>query len=363
MPRARTGVLAALALACAVWPAGHAGATGVQEPLLRPSTLARRPMSVLMLDAAAAGDRLVAVGERGTVLLSDNAGATWQQVDTPTSVTLTAVRFASRTQGWVAGHYGMIMATTDGGGHWKEQLDGVAAAKAALDYAHGLAPGEEQRERLVAEAERLVADGADKPFFDLYFLDERRGFAVGAYNLFFHTEDGGRTWRPCLDRLANPKGNHLYAIRGQGPNLYIAGEQGVLFRSTDSGRTFTRLPSPYAGSFFAMAVLPTGELIVAGLRGNVFRSVDSGDTWKRLEGLPPISWLASAVGADGNLWLGNQGGQVFTSRDKGESWAMVPQVPGVPALPLTGLLALGQGKVLMTSMRGLGLIEVPANPK
>ena len=187
MPRARTGVLAALALACAVWPAGHAGATGVQEPLLRPSTLARRPMSVLMLDAAAAGDRLVAVGERGTVLLSDNAGATWQQIDTPTSVTLTAVRFASRTQGWVAGHYGMIMATTDGGGHWKEQLDGVAAAKAALYYAHGLAPGEEQRERLVAEAERLVADGADKPFFDLYFLDERRGFAVGAYNLFFHT--------------------------------------------------------------------------------------------------------------------------------------------------------------------------------
>jgi len=67
--RARTGALAALALACAFWPVGHAGAAGVQEPLLRPSTLAREPMSVLMLDAAAAGDRLVAVNRRGSQLV------------------------------------------------------------------------------------------------------------------------------------------------------------------------------------------------------------------------------------------------------------------------------------------------------
>jgi len=67
---------------------------------MRPGTLVRKAMSEVMLDAVAVGDRLVVVGERGTVQLSDDAGATRRQIDTPTSVTLTSVRFASRTQGW-----------------------------------------------------------------------------------------------------------------------------------------------------------------------------------------------------------------------------------------------------------------------
>jgi photosystem II stability/assembly factor-like uncharacterized protein len=58
---------------------------------------------------ARAGKRLVAVGERGIVVLSDDDGATWRQASVPVSVTLAAVQFPTPTQGWVVGHYGVVL--------------------------------------------------------------------------------------------------------------------------------------------------------------------------------------------------------------------------------------------------------------
>jgi AraC family transcriptional regulator len=44
---------------------------------------------------------------------------------------------------------------------------------------------------MVRNAELLVSDGADKPFLDLYFKNDREGLGVGAYGLIFQTIDGG----------------------------------------------------------------------------------------------------------------------------------------------------------------------------
>src|SRR5688572_32351199 len=62
------------------------------DPPARPARLAARS---LLLDITHAGERLVAVGERGHVLQSDDAGATWKQAErVPTSAMLTGVHFA-----------------------------------------------------------------------------------------------------------------------------------------------------------------------------------------------------------------------------------------------------------------------------
>src|SRR5690349_8937389 len=56
-------------------------------PILRAaesSEPARLAAKSLLLDVARAGSRLVAVGDRGHVLLSDDEGGTWRQVIVPT---------------------------------------------------------------------------------------------------------------------------------------------------------------------------------------------------------------------------------------------------------------------------------------
>ena len=61
------------------------------------------------------------------------------------------------------------------------------------------------------------------------------GYAVGAYNLIFRTDDGGATWLPWFDRTDNPKFFNLYAIRPVAGDLYIAGEGGLVLKLDANG--------------------------------------------------------------------------------------------------------------------------------
>src|SRR4051794_32612400 len=63
----------------------------------------------MILAATQAGKRIVAVGERGVVLLSDDAGTSFRQAKSvPISSTLTSVKFVDARIGWAAGHWGVI---------------------------------------------------------------------------------------------------------------------------------------------------------------------------------------------------------------------------------------------------------------
>ena len=59
-----------------------------------PAVRGPRALDPLLLDVTRAGSRIVAVGELGIILLSDDEGVTWRQADVPAQVLLTAVAFA-----------------------------------------------------------------------------------------------------------------------------------------------------------------------------------------------------------------------------------------------------------------------------
>jgi len=208
------------------------------DVLQRPAELLRAPQRGVYLAATRAGERIVAVGERGAIVVSDDGGVGWRQVPSPVSATLTGVQFASAKSGWAIGHYGVVLGTRDGGDTWTLLLDGRRAAQATLDAAKASADASALSQKRLADAQRLVADGPDKPFLDLLFVDDQVGFVVGAYNLILRTQDGGKHWQSIADRLDNPKGLHLYTIAAEGTTLYIAGEQGLLLRSDDGGAQF-----------------------------------------------------------------------------------------------------------------------------
>lgn len=333
----------------------------ISEPQARPAFSSRVPTQSVLMDVTYAGERLVAVGERGIVLLSDDGGKTWRQAKVPVGVTLTRVKFSGTNAGWIVGHYGVVLHSADGGETWVQQLDGTTAAQLALAAAQSRAktsPADATVQWRLTEAKRLVQDGPDKPFFDIHFFDDKQGFIIGAYNLIFMTGDGGRTWHPWLDRLDNPKSLHLYAIAGVGETLYIAGEQGLFLRSQDRGKTFHRLTTPYAGSFFVVALQPSGQVTVAGLRGNSFRSVDQGASWEKVEGSPPISINVATVLQDGSLLLVNQAGQLLVSPATGGSLEPL-RTPLLPAL--SAVLPLRDGRLFGVGM--FGMMPIAASAK
>lgn len=346
--------LGALLLTCwlGLLPA-HAQPEHVDPMLRRPAVKVRFADKAFLLGVAKAGSRLVAVGERGIIILSDDGGRSWRQAQVPVSVTLTAVSFPTDMQGWAIGHSGVVLHSADGGNTWRKQLDGDQVAALALHAAQKqaarLGADNPLAKRMLGEANRLVTEGSNKPFFDLYFENDKRGYIVGAYNLAFKTEDGGSTWQYWSDRIDNPRGFHIYSIKAKDSTIYLAGEQGLFLRSSDAGGSFAQFATPYKGSTFTMSILPSGTVVLAGLRGNAYQSGDQGVNWQKIESGSMVSFSGSALTQNGALLLANQAGQLFISADQGLSLRLIA---GVELPPVSALVSLDDGAILAVGLRG-----------
>lgn len=227
----------------------------------------------LLTDIIAEQDNLIAVGERGHLLISQDAGATWNQKAVPTVSMLTAV-YSLGDRIWAVGHDSVIIASSDGGETWN-------------------------RQQYLPELQR--------PLMDVVFFDQQQGIAIGAYGAYFRTKDGGETWeREYHISLLHPDDQdylqdlkeedeefykqelaaimpHLNRVTKKGDLLMLAGESGLLAFSEDMGNSWTRLEPDYLGSFFDVTQLDSGEILAAGLRGNVFVSDGDFENWTRVK--------------------------------------------------------------------------------
>lgn len=320
----------------------------LDTPALRSDLAAQSMLTGLTL----AGQRLVAVGQRGHILYSDDAGQHWQQAQVPVSSDLVAVNFPSPQQGWAVGHDGVVLHSSDAGQTWNRQLDGRQVGPILLDYyQQQLAshPDDDGLQAQVNDARRMVEEGADKPFLDVWFESDQVGYIVGAFNLIFRTDDGGLNWTPLLERTDNPGALNLYSLKPVGDDLFVVGEQGLVMKLDRASGRFKATPTPYSGSFFGITGKP-GAVLVFGLRGNVFRSTDGGDSWTKVELGLPLSITASTVTANGQLVLVSQAGHVLVSADDGASFHPQPN----PALaPVSAAQVASGGALVLAGTRGL----------
>lgn len=318
----------------------------------------------LLLASAAAGPRWIAVGERGIVVWSDDAGASWTQAEVPVSVTLTGVSFPTPELGWAVGHDGVILHSQDGGKSWAKQFDGgqanallLAEAEAQLERvkaAVGEASDETQRLQLEA-AEFALEDataagefGPSRPLLGVKFVDGQQGYAVGAFGLLLHTADGGRTWDSWTTRLDNPSRLHCNQITVTADGgLLIASEAGTLFRSSDRGASFQTLNVGYDGALYGALSLQDGRVLLAyGFAGNVFRSEDNGASWQKLEPLSRKSLVAGLLRADGTPLLLSQDRQLLHGDAAAQTFTRIEVPGGGPVASMTESPATGQAVLI-----------------
>lgn len=201
----------------------------------RPALMVSGAAKARMLDISQAGKRLVAVGQQGVIVVSDD-GRNWKQVASPASVMLTRVRFLSDKVGWAVGYDGTILHSADGGLSWVLQH----------------------------------SDPEARPLYDVLFLNAQNGIAVGAYGTWYQTADGGKTWAAQASPLADLGQHFNRLLRLDATTLFIAGERGMVARSTDNGTTWEMIRSPYIGSFFGAIPLGGRKVLAFGMRGNAY---------------------------------------------------------------------------------------------
>ena len=271
----------------------------------RPAIKSAKATESLLTDVTSIDNKLVAVGERGHILISSDSGSSWTQSDVPVQLLLTGVTFPSVDQGWAVGHEGVILHTSDGGGTW--QIQYANPYKKLTD---------DQLAELSDEAFTKLPQ-AGSPLLDIWFLDNKVGYAVGAYGMFLCTTDGGKVWNDCANLIDNPDGWHLNAFFATSAGTYyIAGERGTLFRSQDSGVSWQQLTSPYQGSFFGGVIGRTNtELYIFGLQGNIFYSSNQGDTFEKVSIESTDSVMSGILTPESLVFVGNSGLVVTGSPD------------------------------------------------
>lgn len=313
--------LAALFLMLPV--AAIAAADNFKDPLELPAARISTATSTQLSAVTLAGSRLIAVGINGLIITSDDNGKTWQQATVPSSSDLVAVQFLTPLKGWAVGHDGIVLHSEDGGSSWTRQFDGRMAKTILMAHFQVLKDqGDPDADRLLSGVALNYGDGPEQALLDVWFWNENEGFVVGSFGTLFATHDGGKSWESWMERVDADDFFHFNAIRGIGSDIFIASEQGTVFKLDRQSQRFVPRETGYNGSLFNLSGKDS-TVIAFGLRGAAYRSMDAGETWNKLP-VAPGGTVSDNIVEDDRILAVTRSGQLIASLDQGESFRVIP---------------------------------------
>jgi photosystem II stability/assembly factor-like uncharacterized protein len=242
---------------------------------------------------------------------------------------------------------------------------------------------------------------------DIFFANDKQGWAVGHEGVVLHSSDGGATWELQYDGLRygqeglayytkmaeeDPE-NEIYdgliaemefAIE-QGADKpffgvvfydenhgHIAGAYGMMLETNDGGKTWEhRLHTVENEDFnhiFDFAPLPgSGRFFMVGEAGLLLVGEANDDIARRVTSVPWQGSFFSAVDADdGAIIMGGLRGRMFRTADEGLSWTVVEKPPTSAIVTETrladGTLVAGGvgGEILVSKDNGVDFQMSPA---
>lgn len=175
---------------------------------------------------------------------SYDGGKGWLTINT-TGIEIEDSYFTSFTTGHVAGKYGKILKTINGGHEWK----------------------------VTASSNVTPSD-----FFRICFVNEKTGFASQEHDDIYKTTDGGETWTEIASLDA------IYGMYFLDENTgFIAGDDGAIHKTSDGGETWEWAGFDgriWANDLFSIYFLNEEKGFATGMRGRIIKTLNSGKSWE-----------------------------------------------------------------------------------
>jgi photosystem II stability/assembly factor-like uncharacterized protein len=232
-------------------------ATGAWRRVRNPAT--ERLTQIFALD----NDRIIAVGDAGTILVSVDRGLTFALRPSGTTEHLNAVWGVGKTV-LVAGSGDdrgqVVLRSTDGGATWKRLPGlgsdaGISLWGSAIDDVYMVTiNGGRMHSSDGGATWKDVGKGLDGVIVGVWGTGVGDVYMIGWDGRLFHTFDRGKTWQ----RVALKTKDNLRAIWGRSAkDIYIAAggdhDAGTLLHTTDGGATWREEPHPIATPIFGLA--------------------------------------------------------------------------------------------------------------
>ena len=174
--------------------------------------------------------------------------------------------------------------------------------------------------------DHIIVDPRDSK--TLYVATHRHKDAGG----FFKSTDGGRKWRESPE-LKN-EALHSLTQSDSNPNVLIAGTFNGIFRSDNSGDSWTQLPTYNTTGLVhveSLAIDPrTANTIYAGTWYLPYKTTDGGQTWKSIKnGIIDDSdiFAINIDPHDPNHIIASACSGIYETNSAGDSWTKVQGIP------------------------------------
>lgn len=227
------------------------------------------------------------VGTSGTLLYTDDAGASWRPQPVPATTNLRGIATQDAGPVFVAGD-GVLLTSTDTGAHWTALGDGHTS--------------------FVAVA---AAQGAET------------ALAVSDTGAVFSIEHGQLVSRGSF------AGARAVAISPDGDSAILVGD-GLIARSSDGGQTWTPLSVAGNVRFDDVRIDETGEALAVGSGGTIAHIAPGGAVTLQQVGGADLHavHIADEDGAEAVGFAAGDNGRVFITRNGGTTWSPGPTVNG-----------------------------------
>ncbi len=248
-------------------------------------------------------DSIVILGNDLRIWVSDDGGSTFTRTQEFKGYWGgLEINFLDNQHGYVAGWYGLMYETHDGGHTWNQMSRGM-----------GVSPA------------------------DLVMTPAGLGFTVGEIGTIMRTDDFGASWIAMqVLNASNTPPNYLRDIEIiDADSFAIAASDGISYRSDDAGQTWT-LPTGGINSYYDYHAVEfvsdqegwmfgRGALVYTGV---IMHTTDGGQTWLRQNPPSSISAIFRAQMLDAQNGWAISTGVMYHTTDGWESWTAIPEPNG-----------------------------------
>lgn len=225
-------------------------------------------------------------GSTKNIHITRDGGKTWTDVSSGyTSMRFMDIAILNDSVMYMSGNNGIIIQSTDGGLNWKtlttnvtEQIWGIHFVSPKIGYAVG-SNGLIMRTANGGKDWEIRPSGTNHLFYKVTVTEAGVCFASGS-NILLRSEDGGGSWNAVDFFPFEAPADWIRSIQFVNDQIgYACADIGRIYKTTDGGNNWHRLPSITQEPLFELHFLDENFGMICGFNGTILKTENGGMSW------------------------------------------------------------------------------------